>query len=179
MWLLPVVFMFHDFEEIIMTKVWTAKNAQSIQTRYPKLASRFLRFSESLSTQAFALAVAEEFMILTGLTYIAVERGYYSMWAGIIIGFSVHLIVHIVQFIVYRNYVPAIVTSLVSAIYCIFALHWMSSRNLIVWRDVSLWGVVVLIVIMGNLLLIRRLAKKFDNWSNQQLRVLPKIPNED
>jgi hypothetical protein len=26
MWLLPIIFMFHDFEEIIMMKIWLKKN---------------------------------------------------------------------------------------------------------------------------------------------------------
>jgi hypothetical protein len=33
MWLLPIVFMIHEFEQIIMMKPWAAKNANEIQRR--------------------------------------------------------------------------------------------------------------------------------------------------
>ncbi|MBI2332821.1 MAG: HXXEE domain-containing protein [Chloroflexi bacterium] len=67
LWLLPAVFMFHDFEEIIMVRPWLQKNTPLLRERFPKLAERVLPQLESLSTSAFALAVAEEFILLTAL----------------------------------------------------------------------------------------------------------------
>jgi len=167
MWLLPIVFMFHDFEEIIMTKPWIIKNLQSIRTRFPKQVSRSILVSGSLSTPAFALAAAEEFVVITGLTYIGVERGYISMWVGLLMGFTIHLFVHIAQFIAFRKYTPAIITSPLAALYGLWTIAWMSSRNLFDWRDAGLWTGVMLLVIVGNLLFALWLAAKFDHWLNQ------------
>ena len=35
--LLPIIFMIHDFEEIIMFKPWLTKNSTEIKRRFPKL----------------------------------------------------------------------------------------------------------------------------------------------
>jgi hypothetical protein len=40
MWLLPIVFMFHDFEEIIMFKPWMNANYAALEKRLPAPAPR-------------------------------------------------------------------------------------------------------------------------------------------
>jgi hypothetical protein len=36
-WLFPIIFMIHEFEEIIFMRWWLGKNKESILTKYPKL----------------------------------------------------------------------------------------------------------------------------------------------
>jgi len=52
-WLLPIVFMIHDFEEIIFFKPWIHKNRDYLAKKYPKIASLFLRHLGRLSTSAY------------------------------------------------------------------------------------------------------------------------------
>jgi hypothetical protein len=40
MWSLPIVFMFHDFEKIIMFKPWINENRVSLTKHFPKLGAR-------------------------------------------------------------------------------------------------------------------------------------------
>ena len=162
MWLLPIVFMFHDFEEIIMFKPWLAANLPNFEKRLPKWAARIMSRHDKLSTSAFALAVAEEFIILSALTLLAVELRLYPFWAGMLLGFFIHLLVHIGQFAIYRGYVPIILTSLPSGLYCLVALHDLDFYHPLDWGLVAVWTLASLLIIGVNLALALKLAIKFE-----------------
>lgn len=164
MWLLPIVFMFHDFEEIIMFKPWLRANGATLEQRFPNWASRALAGQDKISTSAFALAVAEEFLILSALTMLAVELELYSFWAGMMLGFFVHLSVHAGQFVVYRGYVPVILTSLPSGIYCLIALHDLNIYQPLDWKLVAIWTLVSLVILSVNLVLALNMSAKFETW---------------
>lgn len=167
MWLLPIVFMIHDFEEIIMMKPWAAKNSTEIQRRFPALASHLLPHLERLSTSSFALAVAEEFLLLSVLTYFAVEYELYAIWAGMLLAFFIHLLVHIMQFVLYGKYVPVIVTSLIASVYCIFALYFLNLNDYLVWPAVAMWTIISAAILIVNLVFIHSLAARFEKWLNE------------
>ena len=95
-WLLPIVFMIHDFEEIIFFKSWVMKNKEYLSRKFPKLSKRFLVQLENLSVPAFSLAVAEEFVILSIVTVLSVLYDSYLLWLGIFMGFFIHLLVHFI-----------------------------------------------------------------------------------
>jgi hypothetical protein len=164
MWLLPIAFMFHDFEEIIMFKPWLDANRTNLERRFPKWAAQALTSHSKLSASAFALAVAEEFIILSMLTLLAVELELYPFWAGMLPGFFIHLLVHIGQFAAYGRYVPVILTSLPSGIYCVIALHDLNIMRPLEWQLVVIWTVISFVIIGLNLVLALKLAVKFENW---------------
>ncbi len=163
MWLLPVVFMIHDFEEVIMARPWYRKNAPFLKVRFPRLA-RSLSHMGSLSTSAFALAVAEEFAILSAITLVCVEYGLYSIWAGVLIGFFIHLLYHIGSFIMMGRYVPFIITSVVASVYSASALFVLNDGGYLAWGAVAAWALIAIVVIAVNLLLVLKVATWFDKW---------------
>lgn len=162
LWLLPAVFMFHDFEEIIMVRPWLQKNDLLLRERFPKLAERALPHLESLSTSAFALAVAEEFILLTALTLASVEFKLYALWAGIMLGFFFHLLVHLGQFLVFRKYIPALLTSIPAGLYCMYALQQILSSGLATWAEIFPWFLASIVLLVVNVLFAHWLAAKFD-----------------
>ncbi len=164
MWLLPIVFMFHDFEEIIMFKPWLTANLPKFEKRFPKWVSRAAAGKSKMSTSAFALAVAEEFVVLSTLTLLAVELELFPFWAGMMLGFFIHLLIHIGQFAAYRGYVPVILTSLPCGLYCLIALHDLNIYHPLDWGLVATWTLASLLIIGANLALALRLAIKFDAW---------------
>ena len=117
-----------------------------------------------MSTSAFALAVAEEFIILSALTLLAVELELYPFWAGMMLGFFIHLLVHVGQFAIYRGYVPVILTSLPSGLYCLIALHDLNVYQPLDWKLVAIWTLVSLVIIGANLALALNMAAKFETW---------------
>lgn len=164
LWLLPAVFMFHDLEEIIMVRPWIQKNANVLRQQFPKLAMRVLPHAEKLSASGFALAVAEEFVILTVLTFVAVEYELYSMWIGMMLGFFLHLFVHIGQFLVMKKYTPGIWTCLPAGLYCAYALHVVQTTKLAKWDEIFVWTLIALVILILNLLFAHLLGAKFDKF---------------
>ncbi|NMB87960.1 MAG: HXXEE domain-containing protein [Chloroflexi bacterium] len=162
MWLLPVVFMIHDFEEILMIKVWVGKNRENLNRRFPGLARRLLPNFDRLSTAGLAVIAGEEFVLLAVLTGWCVERQGYALWAGLTLGFLLHLGMHIVQWLVYGGYVPVILTSLPAAVYCLWALAVLSARGLFTWGSAAVWGGIGLAVIVANYLLATWLAHRYE-----------------
>ncbi len=109
--LLPILFIFHDMEEIIGFG-WFFKNNPEIFERFPKITAVYRDFT----TEGMALAVYEEFIPFFGISLIA----YYfendvlnTIWLGLLISLTAHFIVHIGQSIYIRKYIPSLITSVV------------------------------------------------------------------
>ena len=108
LWLFPVIFMLHEMEEIIGFGPWLDKN-QAIINKYPRIAASYEHFSPS----GFALAVLEEYLLVIIITGASLYFANYLVWLGAFIGFCLHLIVHLIQSILIRKYIPALASSLV------------------------------------------------------------------
>src|SRR5690554_6383097 len=142
--LLPIVFMLHDFEEIIMFKPWLAKNRLEIKRRFPKLDNLLDKKQiYNLSTSAFAVAVLHEFILISVAVFISLWCGLFYLWFAAFAAYSIHLLVHFLQWIVWRKYVPVIITSLLTLPYCIYTL-------LVVLNTIDLQlGLLLLWVLIG------------------------------
>ncbi|MDP4146445.1 MAG: HXXEE domain-containing protein [Bacillota bacterium] len=157
-WLFPLVFMLHDFEEIIFIEWWGNKNKSVLLSRYPRVANIYLK----LNTAAIALAVSEEFVILSIITLLSVIFKWYNLWLGVLVGFFIHLIVHLVQWILYKKYIPAIATTIPAMMYSIYAMYFIYSNSNMKAFTVVIWGSLGTIIIFINLLLAHKLARKFN-----------------
>jgi hypothetical protein len=169
LYLLPLVFMLHDFEEILMMKTWLAHNAAELQRRFPRLAEKMLPHFSSLSTSAFALAVAEEFVLISIFSVAAVEFQWYAWWAGLLLAFFLHLLVHMGQFLVWGKYIPTVVTSLPAGLYCIWALQAVMARTGLDWKQIVPSFGVMTGMMLANLWAVHRLAVWFEAHSGEHL----------
>jgi hypothetical protein len=164
MWLLLVVFMFHEFEEIIMMKPWINKNAHDLQKRFPSFTSRFLPVIDRLSTSSFALAIGVEFLLFGFLIYFSVEYKLYALWTSLLLVFTFHLIFHILSFMLYRKYVPVILTSILCVPYCLYAWVFLKNSNVEYLKDIFQW--LMIVVVIGAIIFIFALwvAVHFEKW---------------
>ena len=162
--MLPLVFMVHDFEEIIFFKKWLKNNKDNLILRFPKIAKKLLPHFENISTASFSLAVAEEFILLSTISIYAIYSEKYLLWYVFFIGFFIHIIIHIIQWIVYRRYIPCIVTSFLVLPYCIYTFVKIHEWGLWGMYEQIIWGSVGFIIIVLNLFLIHSVIAKFDKW---------------
>lgn len=165
--LLPVVFMFHDFEEIIFFKPWLTKNKDLVRHRFPKISKRILPHFEKLSTAAFTLAVAEEFVLLSIITYSSILWENYYFWFAAFMAFSIHLLGHIIQWVIFGKYIPTIITSFLSLPYCIYTLSKFIQANIMDFYEFITWTIIGLIIMILNLALAHKLASSYNNWVNK------------
>lgn len=157
--LFPIVFMLHEFEEIIGFKPWVVKDGLWIAKKFPKAAKQITLY-ERLSVPAFALAVLEEFVLVGLVTVLALTLQWYSAWIAVFMGFSLHILMHIGQWIVVGKYISIAVTSLLSLPYIVWGIYKIYSQysiSMIVFCFII--GTIVLIV---NLRFVHKLALQFD-----------------
>jgi hypothetical protein len=164
MWSFAIMFMIHEFEEIIMLKPWLSKNKMRLSEFFPRLAANIIQKYDRLSTSSIAFAVLEQFMILTGVIFICVIFKLYSIWAGVVTGYLIHILGHLAQFLVYRRYCPFLLTSIVSVPYCMYCLYLLFDWKLISLGSYAMWTFVAFILIVINLLFVHKLAVMFDTW---------------
>jgi len=168
LWLFPILFVFHDFEEIIGMRAWTARNAAAICQRFPRFA--FI-FKSTTTTEGFALAVAEEFvllLIICGLTFTGI-RVFSLLWLGTFIAFTLHLVVHIGQAVVIRKYIPALATSILLLPISIWIAACCIELFKVTLLEIAIFSLLATIAVGANLFLAHWFAIKFNEWQEWKI----------
>lgn len=163
-WTFPILFIIHDFEEIIFIKPWITKNSLYFQTNYPKLANKLLPHFKNLSTESFALGVAEEFIIIVFVTLYAYFTSEYKVWLGLFIAFSFHLIIHLIQSITIKRYIPAVLTSILCLPCCIYIIILMVLTLKISYISIIAYSLISIAIMIINLIAIHKGMELFDKW---------------
>lgn len=164
MLLLPIVFMVHEYEEIIMFKNWLGNNRDELKRRFPKF-ERFLahRGHFDYSTATFAVGTAHEFILISLISFCAVWQGAYQWWFAAFAGHSAHLIVHLAQWVIYRKYIPVIITTILTLPYCVYAFAELAKASILSPLQMFLWSVVGIILTVLSLLSAFFVMSKFQN----------------
>ena len=161
-WIFPILFIFHDFEEIIMMQPWIKKNRAYLSDRFPKLAGKLLPHFDSITTASFALGVFEEFILISLVSVVSFVSGSYGFWAGLFIAFTVHLIIHCFQALAVRKYIPALITSLLCLPACYYILKHaipIFTASELIYN--SLFGLLLMVL---NLYAVHKGMTIFDKW---------------
>jgi len=159
-WLFPIVFMIHEFEEIIFMRWWVKKNKEQILNKYPKLGKQVLGQFDIVSTEAFSLIVAEEFLIVSFIVIFSAFTNNYDLYIGLILAFSIHLLTHLIQSIVLKRYTPAIITTLMTGIFCAYAFVKMMNSELLSFNRTLVFTAVLTVIVFLNLKIMYSLVKK-------------------
>jgi hypothetical protein len=164
MWLFPIMFMLHDFEEIIMMRPWGHRYTVLLNDRLPSRLRKLSNKTLNLSTNAFALAVMCILIAISIMTYMSVELGMKWLWTGTLIVYFVHLLIHLGQGIFLKNYVPAVITSILTGIYCLYAFWYAANTFNLSWAGVATGVATCLILVVPVLAGAVWLAGRFDPW---------------
>lgn len=161
-WLFPILFIFHDFEEIIFMQVWISKNRDYLCDRFPTLSKKLLPHFDNITSSSFAFGVAEEFILISIITVVSYMMNWYSLWIGLFIAFTLHLLIHCFQVLIVRKYVPAIVTSVICLPICIYIIKQIiqvSKLNIVI-----LYSILGFIIMVINLGVIHKAMDIFSKW---------------
>lgn len=119
-WLFPIAFMLHDFEEIILGEPWLRRNAGEIKNRIKNRVPAFVAKQIEAVLDKSATELAFPISLIFGLTfissYLAVEHGengFFLLASG---AFFLHGFMHLGQAIALRRYVPAVISSVLIVI---------------------------------------------------------------
>jgi len=161
-WLFPILFIFHDFEEIIMMQPWIKRNRQVLSERFPKLLRRLLPHFDKITTSSFALGIAEEFILICLVSVVSFLTGNYGIWMGLFIAFTIHLVIHCVQALALKKYIPALATSLL----CLPACYYIIINTVSLFSISSLvcYSLLGFLVMVLNLIIVHKGMDVFGAW---------------
>jgi hypothetical protein len=127
-WLFPIAFMLHDFEELIFFEPWLKKNAGvltgRLKNKVPALLERRLNALAGKTTTQFAFPICLIFILTSLSSLLAAALGKYVFFLITSSLFLVHGFMHVGQAILLRRYVPSLITSLLIVIPYGMALFW-------------------------------------------------------
>jgi len=111
----PIVFMLHDFEELLLFEPWLKKNAGSIlervHGRVPPWAEAQLHTVLHKSTLQFAFPIGLIFALTAAASFLAVQFHFYPLFLTASSLFFLHGFLHLGQAAALRRYVPSLLTS--------------------------------------------------------------------
>jgi hypothetical protein len=161
MMMFPVVFMFHDFEELCFLESWIRKNADDIRD---KVTGKIWIGLEGYSTSAIGIGIMMMFLFVSFTSILSVLLNLYTLFAAAMIVFTAHNIFHIIQPILLRRYIPAMGSAIVTLPYSLYVLRSMNQLNLFIWRDA-----VTLSVLFGALTFTYlAVAKRIGLWIDKR-----------
>ncbi|PLR91973.1 HXXEE domain-containing protein [Bacillus sp. T33-2] len=131
LWLFPITFLIHDFEEIIFVEAWFRKNYTKVQPRVPnKMKSTFVDLSKTTSAR-FSIPVFLQLIIYIIATYLAVEKQIYGPFIGLNVLFFLHVFMHIGQSLFLQTYALGVGTAiLITAPYSIYLFYRLLNENI-------------------------------------------------
>lgn len=142
-WLFPILFMIHDFEEIIFIKQWKKKEY------YKNLKVK--PFSNFISTASFSVAVAQEFIIFSIVTFISALLNNYLLWFGLFSAIVIHYFIHCVISLNIKKYHPGLITSIIFFPIGIYLLYISAISLNFSLSTIVITTVIGLIILLGNL----------------------------
>jgi hypothetical protein len=155
LWLFPIVFMLHDFEEIIFIEAWTRKNSVAVLDRVPARFRRIFQRVTDMTSAQFAVAVMLEFIVFIPITYAAAEKGIYYLFLSCNAILLLHALTHVGQSVILGRYTPGVVTVVtIVPVYTLYLFDRMMDEGLIRFADI-LWSIpagllVVPLVLFGH-----------------------------
>ena len=156
-----VLFMIHEFEEIIFIKKFIEKN-KVVKDMKNEL---FVKKKESYpSTETTSLMIAQEFIILSTILFIASEFRMYEIVLSLFIVYIAHLVPHIYDALRYRKFSPGSRTSFI-----IFPLGILMIWNVILNKEINFVIFILCVIIIGflmilNLMFLHKISKKIDKY---------------
>lgn len=103
-WMLPILFILHDFEEIIFMPLWKTRHHQKLETFKKPF------FGSVTQGSAFAVGVLEEFIILVFISGFCQITHNSLLYLSFVIAYTAHFIIHYIMCLQFRGYVPGVVT---------------------------------------------------------------------
>jgi hypothetical protein len=165
-WLFPIVFMFHDFEEIILGEFWLKKNAGELRLRLSRVFPVFFVDQVSVvfekSTPELAFSVSLIFALTVLSSSLAAVFHLYGLFLAASSLFFLHGFMHIGQAIVLRKYVPAVISSVVFVVpYGLVLMTRLLWEGIVGLPGLLVYLVIAIVLVIPFILVMHRIGEFF------------------
>ena len=152
-WMLPILFILHDFEEIIFMPLWKTRHHQKLETFKKPF------FGSVTQGSAFAVGVFEEFIILVFISEFCQITDNSLLYLSFVIAYTAHFIIHYIMCLQFRGYVPGVVTVTLELpmVLMIISHYWSSDVPLL---SVFVYLLLAMIIAFTNLKIMHLIMPK-------------------
>ena len=176
--LLPLIFIFHDMEEIVGFG-WFFRRNPWLYERFPKVMKNYVGFTE----MGMAIGVYEELLLFGGVSLAAYYfpcKLLYAVWFGFFLDLTAHFVVHIGHTIYIRKYIPSFITSVMCLPVSVIVLY--KAAHYLTFDLITAVGVVISILIMiGNFFMLHAIMHRINyriNSPDKSYNIVP-IPGRN
>lgn len=149
-WFLPITFMIHDFEEIVMGEIWGSRYKDRIDKTWHLDQPFALKYIHGCHTPTFSVGVEIIFVAYSLISFFSVLFQNYIVWYAFCLALILHYaFLHIAMYFKFKHYVPGVVTSVIFLIPNIWVLY--HTENILHY---SIIGILFTCIIMAVLTLI-------------------------
>lgn len=166
-WLFPVLFIFHDMEEIIGLGIWLKKKQVILTEKYPMIGKMY----QNYSTEGMAAAVLEEFLVAVFFCLLGIvsqNRICWLLWLGVFAAYVFHLLIHIAQAVILRTYIPALLTSLIALPISVRIMIDVKEVLHYSIGELAVFGILGLVIVGVNLKAAHFLLHRFTIWMKKK-----------
>lgn len=152
LWLLPILFMFHDFEEILVVEAWSANNRTRVEAALPPFMRKMYTSMSHMTTRNFALDVLFVYILIVAVTCIAVFFSNYLLYLAVLAVFFFHVFTHLGQTVYLKMYTPGVVTAVLVVLpYSLYAYYRLMEDGVVSVADIG-WSLLVVLLFLPPLL---------------------------
>lgn len=155
LWLFPITFLLHDFEEILFVELWFKKNYSKASQKVPGFFKKTFHKMSTVTAAQFTLPVALQFIMYTISTYLAVEHHLYPMFLGFNLFLLLHVVMHIGQSLFLGVYALGVGTAVtVTLPYSLYLFYRLVDENIIeistIMTSLPYGLITIVIVYLGH-----------------------------
>ena len=152
-WMLPILFILHDFEEMIFMPLWKTRHHQKLETFKKPF------FGSVTQGSAFAVGVLEEFIILMFISGFCQITHNTLLYLSFVIAYTSHFIIYYIMCMQFRGYVPGVVTVTLELpmVLMIISHYWSSDVPLL---SVFVYLLLAMIIAFTNLKIMHLIMPK-------------------
>lgn len=142
--LFPSIFILHELEEILLFPRFMRRN--------PKLQQQFL--AATFTPFRFNAIVCQEFILLLIVLGLSMYFESFDIYITVIIAYIYHVIGHIFQSIFLRQYIPGVLSGIITSGYCAYQMYDVVSVNhwLLAYSFITLLLILVNIAVSFKIL---------------------------
>ena len=147
--LFPSIFMLHEFEEILLFPKFMRRN--------PKLQQQFLE--GAFTPFRFNAIVCQEFILLLIILGLSIYFESFDFYITIIIAYIYHVIGHVFQSIFLRQYIPGVLSGIITAGYCTYQIYDVVSANCMLLGYSFVTLLIIFVNIVVSFKMLQRIQK--------------------
>lgn len=149
--LFPSIFMLHELEEILLFPRFMGRN--------PQLQRRLL--SGAFTSFRINAIIYQEFILLLIILGLSIYFESFDFYLTIIIAYVYHVIGHVFQSIFLRQYIPGVLSGIITAGYCTYQIYDAVSANYMLLA----YSFVTLLIIFVNIAVSFKMLQRMQETS--------------